>query len=55
LSPCGNQDIDCIDCCGREVCDLSEFYEGIDVIEELKIALKETMGIDIDEWKSRFG
>ena len=52
MSPCGNDDIDCIDCCGREVCELSEFYLGElseEVLEGMKIMLKEKLGIDVDE------
>lgn len=54
-SLCGNPDIDCIDCCGFGVCDLTYgMNEDYDTLtNEIKKAFKDSFGYGIEEIKGR--
>jgi hypothetical protein len=57
LTPCGDKYIDCVDCPGLGICTYTKDFnpdETANIQRELKIALKDTLGIDIDGIERKF-
>jgi len=54
LTPCGDDRLDCIDCCGLGACEYTKGKDNPDQPLSLEKALKETLGIDIEAIKKIF-
>jgi len=54
LTPCGDARLDCIDCCGYGVCELTKGEVDIDNPLTLEDVFKEVFGLDLDEVRKSF-
>ncbi len=54
LTPCGDDRLDCIDCCGYGVCELTKGEVDFDNPLTLEDVFKEVFGLDLDEVRKSF-
>jgi len=54
LTPCGDDRLDCIDCCGLGVCEFTKGKVNPDDSLTLEKALKQTFGLDLDKIRKVF-